>query len=78
MQNLKVLILIHPQVNKKFWDTVDVVDSSQTSYVIHNLKPGTDYYFRVIAENDTGRSKPYALPQPFMPRSRYGENRREM
>ena len=60
------------QVDKKFWDTVDVVDSSHTSYIVRNLTPGTDYYFRVIAENDTGRSKPYALPEPFIPRSRYG------
>lgn len=35
------------------------------TYVAKNLKPGNPYWFRVIAENDQGRSSPLTMDEPI-------------
>jgi len=40
-----------------------------TSFTVRGLRAGTDYYFRVIAEN--GASQPLALDRSFVPRTPY-------
>ena len=55
------------------WDVVGNVDASETSYVVRGLNSGTDYYFRVIAENGAGASAPLTLDRSFIPRIPYGK-----
>jgi len=40
-----------------------------TSFAVRGLRAGTDYYFRVIAEN--GASQPLTLDHSFVPRTPY-------
>jgi len=40
-----------------------------TSFAVRGLRAGTDYYFRVIAEN--GASQPLTLDRSFVPRTPY-------
>jgi len=40
-----------------------------TSFTVRGLRAGTDYYFRVIAEN--GASQPLTLDRSFVPRTLY-------
>lgn len=55
------------------WEVVGNVDASETSYIVRNLRPGTDYYFRVIAENGMGASQPLTLDRSFIPKLLYGQ-----
>jgi hypothetical protein len=36
------------------WENIEEVDSSQTSYTDENLKPGTMYYYKIVAMDDSG------------------------
>ena len=42
-----------------------------TSFAVRGLRAGTDYYFRVIAENGAGASQPLTLDRSFVPRTPY-------
>lgn len=60
--------------NRQKWDVVGLADARDTTYTVRNLKPGTDYYFRVVAENLSGTpSAPLTLERPFIPRAPVGE-----
>ena len=61
------------EVSRQIWDVVGNVDASETSYTIRGLKAGTDYYFRVIAENGAGASTPLTLDRSFIPKMVYGK-----
>jgi len=50
------------------------VDASETSFTVRGLRAGTDYYFRVIAENGAGASPPLTLDKSFVPRTPYGKS----
>jgi len=49
---------------RTMWTSVGSVDGARTSYDVVNITPGTDYWFRVIAENDVGASEPCAMTVP--------------
>ena len=56
------------------WTKVDKVEPNITSYVVQNLTTGTDYYFRVFAENVEGISPPLegtSTVRPFKPASEF-------
>ncbi|ESO04852.1 hypothetical protein HELRODRAFT_191479 [Helobdella robusta] len=54
------------------WQHVSSVDAEETSYVVRNLREGTDYQFRVLAENSGGSSSPpITLDTPFSLRQTY-------
>ena len=59
------------EVSRPIWETVDRVDSSDSSYTVRRLAPERDYFFRVISESNLGASAPLALAEPFTPRRRY-------
>ena len=40
-----------------------------TSFTGRGLRAGTDYYFRVLAENGAGASQPLTLDRSFVPRT---------
>lgn len=52
---------------------MDHVDASCNHYTVRGLKPGTDYYFRVAAENMLGAAPPLSLEHAVVPRSAYSE-----
>jgi len=53
------------------WDVAGSVDASETSFTVRGLRSGTDYFFRVIAENGAGASAPLTLERSFVPRTAY-------
>jgi Fibronectin type III domain len=55
------------------WEVVGTADASDTSYIVRGLRSGTDYYFRVIAENGAGASVPLTMDKSFIPKKPYGE-----
>ena len=59
------------QVTHSRWEVVDTVDASCSNYTVRKLKPGTDYFFRVVAENTAGASAPLSLERSVVPRSAY-------
>ena len=61
------------EVSRGTWEVVGNVDAADTSFTVRGLRAGTDYYFRVIAENGAGASQPLTLDRSFVPRTPYGE-----
>jgi len=59
------------QVNSNRWEIVATVDASTNNYTVRGLKPGTDYFFRVVAENTAGSSDPLSLEKSVVPKSAY-------
>ncbi len=56
------------------WDTVDTVDATHHHYTVRRLRPGTDYFFRVVALNTAGAAAPpRSLEHAVVPRSAYSE-----
>ena len=55
------------------WSSVGSVDGARTAYDVVNITPGTDYWFRVIAENDVGASEPCAMNVPIRSKDKIGE-----
>ena len=60
------------EVSRHTWEVVGNVDATETSFTVRGLRSGTDYYFRVIAENGAGASPPLTLDRSFVPRTPYG------
>ena len=55
------------------WKHVGNVDSGESEYVVRGLHEGTDYQFRVLAENILGASfAPINLDTPFAPKKMRG------
>lgn len=54
------------------WEAV--ASTAENSYTVRGLQAGTEYYFRVLAENTVGRSKPRDLSQSIIPRKAFGES----
>jgi len=61
------------EVARHAWDVVGNVDAAETAYTVRGLRAGTDYYFRVIAENGAGASPPLTLERSFVPKTPYGQ-----
>ena len=62
------------EAGKINWDYAGTVDATEASYVVRGLREGTDYQFRVLAENASGStSPPLLLDKPFMPKHAFGE-----
>lgn len=61
------------EASRPSWEVVGNVDASETSYIVRGLRSGTDYLFRVIAENGMGASQPLTLDRSFIPRLLYGD-----
>ncbi|KAH8269759.1 hypothetical protein KR018_000421 [Drosophila ironensis] len=51
--------------NAKEWKPVNDLSINSTIFTVPNLKEGEEYSFRVIAENDVGRSDPSKPSQPI-------------
>ena len=47
------------------WISVGSVDNTTMRYTATHLRPDTDYYFRVFAENDIGLSEPCDMSVPI-------------
>ena len=56
------------------WTKVDKVGPSKTSHRVENLVEGTEYYFRVSAENKHGSSEPLEMEKGVTPKSPFGES----
>jgi hypothetical protein len=56
------------------WTSIGSVDGARTSYDVVNIAPGTDYWFRVFAENDVGASEPCAMAVPVRSKDKIGEH----
>jgi len=61
-------------VSRHAWEVVGNVDASETWFTVRGLRAGTDYYFRVIAENGAGASPPLTLDRSFVPKTPYGQH----
>ena len=48
---------------RNFWCNVGSVDGNKTNYAVP-VVPGTEYWFRVTAENDMGVSEPISMNVP--------------
>jgi hypothetical protein len=60
--------------NKQAWDVVGLADARDSQYTVRNLRPGTDDFFRVVAENLSGTaSTPLVLDRPFIPKAAVGK-----
>ncbi len=47
------------------WSHLAVVDAHKTSYLATGLRDGSDYYFRVFAENDMGVGEACEMLRPI-------------
>ena len=56
------------------WDVAGTADFRDTSYTVRSLRPGTDYFFRVVAENVAGTSAPLVMDRSFVPKAPIGKS----
>lgn len=54
---------------KAFWAKVARLPPDETKYRVTDLTEGTDYAFRVTAENKDGSSKPLEMSEQVTPKS---------
>jgi titin len=54
------------------WTNAGKAPKDATEFVVDKLLEGTEYMFRVIAENKKGPSKPCETTAPVVPKSPYG------
>ena len=55
------------------WARCDKINPDETSYNVKNLTEGTDYKFRVTAENKLGISPALETDKTIVPKSEFGE-----
>lgn len=51
-------IVEYRDTTRHTWSQAASIDSHRMTHTVINLKPSTDYYFRVSAENDIGIGEP--------------------
>ena len=56
------------------WTRVEKLSAGKTSYKVQNLLEGSDYHFRVTAENKHGTSEPLETEKTVKPKSPFGES----
>ena len=54
---------------------MDKIKPDMTTYCVQNLTTGSDYFFRVMAENKAGPSPPLEMDKPVRIKSPFGELR---
>lgn len=62
------------EVTRSFYSKVQKVEAHITKFCVSNLIDGNEYYFRIIAENEVGGSKPLEMVDPVLIKSPYGKN----
>ena len=55
------------------WSKAATVDAKQTTYTVGNLMEGTEYYFRIIAVNAEGHSRPLESSDIIRPMRELGK-----
>ncbi|XP_046554801.1 titin-like [Haliotis rubra] len=68
---LKSYILEKRDMSRTKWNRIDKIDASITNFCCQNLQTGSEYYFRVSAENKIGVSKPLEMDKPVLIKSPY-------
>ncbi|ESO84504.1 hypothetical protein LOTGIDRAFT_176120, partial [Lottia gigantea] len=67
---LKSYIIEMRPSTKSVWDQVGSVDGQTTEFTVPDLKPGSEYHFRVIAVNDEGQSPALEAKQTAEPKKK--------
>ena len=67
-------ILEKRDIARPTWTRVEKLSANKTSYKVQNLLEGSDYHFRVSAENKHGTSEPLETEKTVKPKSPFGES----
>ena len=67
-------ILEKRDIARPTWTRVEKLSANKTSYKVQNLPEGSDYHFRVSAENKHGTSEPLETEKTVKPKSPFGES----
>lgn len=62
------------ETNRQYWNKVDQVPASVTSYNVQNLRQNTEYEFRVTAINKIGQSDSLVSEGPYMAKSPFSKH----
>ena len=65
---IKRYIVEQRDMKRNNWYQVDTTRPNTHTLTLDRLAEGNDYMFRVIAENDEGRSQPLETSEPVTPR----------
>ncbi|XP_070201688.1 immunoglobulin-like and fibronectin type III domain-containing protein 1 isoform X1 [Littorina saxatilis] len=68
---LSAYVLEKREFPRSTWSRVDKISPDMTSNTIQNLTTGSDYFFRVMAENKAGPSPPLEMDKPVRIKSPY-------
>ena len=71
--DIKGYLVEKRDASKTTWVTAGEVDSSTRSFKVGKLFEGTDYVFRVSAQNKIGYGEPVELSQAITAKLPYGE-----
>ena len=58
--------------SKMSWSVANRVPITDTTFNVPNLREGSEYEFRVVAENKAGTGKPSMASQPKLAKAPYG------
>jgi titin len=60
-------------IRKGRWTRLEKIDPASKSYSARNLITDNQYYFRIMAENQSGFGEPLELERPVVPKSPYSK-----
>ena len=70
---LKGYVIEKRDAKRNTWTAVQKVDSNTVTFAVQKLLEGTEYFFRVAAENEIGVGEAAELPKGIVAKSQYGE-----
>ena len=66
-------IIEKKEATRPTWTRVETISPDETKFIVKNLLEGSDYQFRVTAENKHGASSPLVTDASVRPKSKFGE-----
>ena len=70
--DIKHYIVERRDAKRNIWTQCATLDGVTLDYKATGLVEGTQYHFRITAENEVGQSKPLETVEPVVPKSQFG------
>lgn len=66
-------VIMKRDAKRSTWSNAGKVNASTTEFKVPDLIEGTEYYFKVVAENKAGQSEPLETEKAILVKSPFGK-----